>query len=349
MQLHTDAVQTIENQAAGSMRRVRSDVVQRDRFITYSTLSTAALKGLVVPNYSLGDPVECVLFQRGVNDTYLLTVAGRQFALRVSRAGWRSPDRIATELSALTHLHSKGVGVAMPVARDDGSFITEIQAPEGLRRAVLFEWAKGRTPKYGNAQDAFRYGQLVARLHCASDDMPASNARPRMDLNYLLGEPMERIRTRLLGMPRIWKDLNQLVQRVLARLDRVALKELDWGFCHGDVWSDNARTDGERLTLFDFDSCGTGWRIYDIASYKWEARRQGAEQAAWQSFIDGYLQIRPSAAGSLGIVGWFMILRHLFITSQLLALTSELGTGFVPDESFDELVPFCEKIESEID
>jgi len=348
VQLHTDTVlQEIDSQSAATLRRIRSDDVQRDGLITYSTLSTAALRRLVIPYYSLGEPLECVLFQRGVNDTYLVTVADRQFGLRVSRAAWRSPERIAAELAALSHLHSKGVGVAMPVARDDGSFITDILAPEGLRRAVLFEWARGRTPKYGNAQDAFHYGRLVAQLHNASDDLWSDEARPRMDLGYLLSEPMELIRARLLGLPRIWKDLNQFVQRVLARLDRAELGRLDWGFCHGDVWSDNARTDGERLTLFDFDSCGTGWRIYDIASYRWEARRQGAEQVAWKPFIEGYLQTRPMTAESLGLVGWFMILRHLFITSQLLALTSDLGAGFVPDESLDELVPFCEKIESE--
>jgi Ser/Thr protein kinase RdoA (MazF antagonist) len=302
---------------------------------------------LIVPHYDLQSPVECVLFQRGVNDTYLLSSHGRKFAVRVSRANWRSKEELIGELDALRHLARKGVRVVMPIARTDGDLTTEVQVPEGLRRAVMFDWITGRAPKYTDVAHAYEYGKQVATLHSASDDLAADIARPTIDLEYLLREPLDRIQGRLNGLPTVRRHLDSLVGRVLTRLNGAKLHLLDWGFCHGDVWSNNAHIDGSRVVLFDFDSCGWGWRLFDLASYRWEARRQNAEISAWTPFAQGYLENRPAAADSLRHVGLFMILRHLWTTGQWIILSTEMGVSFLPDEFFEDLVPFCERIEAD--
>lgn len=252
------------------------------------------------------------------------------------------------ELSALEHFGGRGAEVALPVRRADGDWITDIRAPEGLRRAVLFQWANGREPEYTNPTDARRYGRHLAELHAAADDMPPSAARPQLNGDYLVRCPLELIRPRMNKMPAVSVRLEAFAERLLAQLTRAEESLEDWGFCHGDVHEGNARISGERLVSFDFDACATGWRVYDLASYKWAARYHGVEEQAWQPFVDGYLQIRPSAAASLEFVGLFTMLRHLWMLGHWNAFSAVVGRRFLSDEFLETLVPFCEDVESGI-
>ncbi len=327
--------------------RRRSIAAPRRRQIIYSTSSTEVIKRLVVRQYTLTGPINCVLYQRGVNDIYLLSSDEGKFAFRVSRCRWRTEAAVLAELHAIRYLHEKGARVAEPILRRDGRLVTLIAAPEGKRPAVMFRWADGRAPKYTEANDAFCYGKALAELHNASDDMAGDPDRPRMDIDYLLKRPLKLISSRLTGMPKITQQLALLVERIGRQASEVLAGLDDWGFCHGDIYSNNARIVGERVVLFDFDACCAGWRLFDLATYRWEARRHGEDNVAWPPFIEGYLSCRPTAVASLRSLGLFMILRHLWTTEQWILLSAEDGIGELPDEFFEALVPFCEGIEAD--
>jgi Ser/Thr protein kinase RdoA (MazF antagonist) len=168
-----------------------------------------------------------------------------------------------------------------------------------------------------------------------------------MDVDYILESPLEWIKPRVNHLPLVTASLDALAGRIAARMTCAKKQLRDWGFCHGDIHADNARINGSDLVLFDFDSCGSGWRLFDLASYRWDARRQGVERLAWEPFIEGYLQVRPRTAESLEFVGLFMILRHLWVTAQWIGLADELGVGFLSEDFLEDLVPFCEKIETD--
>lgn len=338
----------VPDRSAGRLSRTpRLRPARRRLPIIYSTLSVEYIKRLVARQYDLGDALECVFFCRGVSDTYLLVTPERKFALKVYRSSWRTTEAILGEIAALRHVGGKGIDVALPVPRRDGSWIADIRAPEGLRRAVLFHWADGRAPKYTEAGHARQYGSLVARLHCAGEDLPASSARREMDIAYLFTNPMQRIRSHVKHLPQVAMGLEALAERTEAHLRRAAARVRDWGFCHGDVWTNNARLDGNRLVLFDFDFCGPGWRLFDLASYRWHARFTNVEEPAWPPFIAGYLEIRPEAAATLEFIGLFMILKHLWTTAHWIGRLPETGAYFLPDEYLENMVPFCEKIETD--
>ena len=316
--------------------------------ITYSTFSVERVARLVLQHYGLGDSVHCALFARAMNDIYLICVGERRFALRVSRSDGNSKRAIEAELRALKHLGNRGAPVALPVSRIDGTCITEIQAPEGCRCVVLFNWVDGRTPKLSDPRHALLYGRHLAQLHSASDEMPLERARTSMDLKYLLHHPVRNIRPKLEQWPDLAQRLDCLVERLVARLSHDDALSLDTGFCHGDIHSGNARIDGDRVISFDFDTCGAGWRIYDLASYKWEARRRGVEREAWHHFLEGYLELRPAAAEALALVDVFVILRHLWLSSEWILLCDVIGHGLLSEGFFESIVPFCEEIESGI-
>ena len=317
--------------------------------IIYSTLSMEGMRGLVNRHYDLDEPVECTFVSRSVSDTYRLSTPARRFALKVYRTNWRAREDIQWEIETLRHMDARGVEVALPVARRDGELISEVRAPEGPRSAVLFHWARGHAPKYTNAEHALQYGRLLGKLHTAGDDAPPNALRPPMDMSYLLEKPLASIRTRLDDLPAVSPKLAALEERVRAQARRAERELRDWGFCHGDVWTNNARIDGTHLVLFDFDFSGSGWHVFDLASYRWDARRKGLEVTAWKPFIEGYLQIRPTAADSLKFIGLFMILKSLWTASLFIERAPETGTNFLSDEDLEDLVPFCEKIEATVE
>lgn len=223
-------------------------------------------------HYDFDDSVECTLFNRGLNDTYRVSFQNRQFALRLYRSRWRTRPAVMAEVAALLHLAGKGVPVAAPVARTDGEQVTDIDAPEGSRWAVLFNWVKGDEPIYRNETHARLYGRLAAQLHIAGDDLPTDAGRSPLDLSYLLQRPLESLRPELKSRPAIAARFDALVDRVRARMDNAKERLWDWGFCHGDLHCGNARIDDQQLSLYDFDCCGPGWRVYDLATYRWAAR-----------------------------------------------------------------------------
>lgn len=262
------------------------------RPISYSTTSIEKIKHLFA-EYPFEGPVEVTFYMLSVSDTYLLTTPGRKFMLKVYRAGWRSQEALTQEIAAIEHAHARGVKVAAPIARRDGNWITYIRAPEGIRPAILFPWVKGRAPEYTDPRHAAAFGTAIARLHLACEDFDRYDARPRFDLDFLFRRPIDRIRPRLQEMPSVAVRFERLAARLESHLNRVERHFTDWGFCHGDIWADNARIDGDDVVLFDFDFFGPGWRVSDLAAYRWHARLKGSEAIAWEAFSKAYLSVRP--------------------------------------------------------
>lgn len=315
--------------------------------ILYSTFSSAAIKQLVLSYYDLDDSVECQFFKRGLNDTYVVSMQNRQFMLRLYRSRWRTREAVMGELAALRHISSKGVPVATPVARSDGALVTPVNAPEGPRWAVLFNWVKGSEPIYRNEAHAQLYGRLAAQLHIAADDLPPSAGRSPLDLNYLLERPLESLRPTLKSRPLLAARFDAVVDRVRTRVERARERLWDWGFCHGDLHFGNTHIEGQQLSMYDFDCCGPGWRLYDLATYRWAARLRQFEGGAWKPFIEAYLEVRPAAANTLEFVPLFVILRHIWLQGYHAWNSVEDGSSFQSDGHADYLVGFCEHVESE--
>jgi Ser/Thr protein kinase RdoA (MazF antagonist) len=315
--------------------------------VLYSTFSSEAVKQLILSRYDLGDSVDCTLFNRGLNDTYRVASQDRQFALRLYRSRWRTREAVVGEVAALLHIGGKGLPVAMPVARSDGELVTDVDAPEGRRWAVLFNWVNGGEPVYRNETHARLYGTLAAQLHIAGDDLPPTAARSPLDLIYLLERPLESLRPALKSHPLLAARFEAVIDRVRTRMEGAKNQLWDWGFCHGDLHCGNAKIDGPQLSLYDFDCCGPGWRLYDLATYRWAARLRQFEGGAWKPFKEAYLEVRPSVASTLELVPLFVILRHIWLQGYYVWNAVEGGGSFQTDGYFDHLVTFCEHLESE--
>lgn len=319
--------------------------------VTRSILSATALSEAVVEVYGFATPTECLFFQMGLNDTYLLKTKSTTYMLRIYRQGWRSLPEIQYELEALLHVQKAGSAVSVPVRRQDGTFVGTIAAPEGERYMVLFTYAPGKEPTSETigGDEACLYGKVAAQIHTATETFQTPHQRFELDFEHLIEIPLRSIQPMLAHRPEDWEYVQTLTEKLQRQMMHLPLSSLEQGFCHGDLHWGNARLPDDRktLTLFDFDCCGLGWRAYDLAVFRWAVRLRKKEQEQWPSFLRGYRAERNIHERDIQAIPYFVALRHVWLLGLHAANRQDFGMGWMNDAYFDEAITFLREWEKE--
>jgi Ser/Thr protein kinase RdoA (MazF antagonist) len=321
-----------------------------DRFpVTYSTLSAEALAAEVLPDYGLGSIADCKFYSGGFNDTYIVrTAQGDTYYLRVYRLRWRSRADVGYELDALNHLYRKGVPVARPLPCGDGTFVRELLAPEGRRYVVLFVEAEGEEPSYDRDAEgkAFDYGQAVARLHNAVEDLSSSYQRFHLNLDHLIDTPLRNIEPVLSRRVEDWTYVQRFAAMVRQRIVDLPADALEQGFCHGDLQGYHHRiADNGMMTFIDFDCCGYGYRAYDLAVFRWCGRLEEQELVWWRPYLRGYREVRPLNDLDVKAVPLFVCARHIWHMGVHAENACDWGFGALGDAYFGRRVGWLRALE----
>jgi len=303
----------------------------------HSELLAQALLERVLPEYGMGSGLTCVLYKLGINDIYLVMGVQGRWVLRVSPTSGYSPVQVGSEMAMLRHLKSSGVAVAAPIARRDGADVTVIKAPEGERSVVLFEYIEHMPASQDTPERARQYGITLAQMHLAADSFRTNIQRPHHDEIYFVWTPLERLTTFPLFEHRTG-DLAYLREAASALwqgVQRLPHTTPDYGFCHGDAFSNNALDGGNNeLTLIDFDYCGIGWRVYDLATYIWlhlgaDFGINGSKSETCRALLDGYQSVRPLTMDEFDALPYFAGLRQMFIFGAAIKNSSTFGMSWM--------------------
>lgn len=316
--------------------------------VVHSILATTTLAAEIAPDYEIGQPVECRFLNQGLNDTYLVKTVDDSYILRVYRLNWRSLSDILYEVDLLTHLGRRRAPVSVPIARRDGRFSRIMRMPEGNRHAVLFTYARGDPPAWPPDEAYCRlYGSAAAEIHSGLDDFSSDHERFPIDLDYLLDRPLQAI------LPFLQNRLDdaEYVRGLADRLkERVTLLDgaLQQGVCHGDFHGGNCHvSDDKALTFFDFDCCGRGWRAFDIATFRWGAKLNGADEKIWSAFLEGYTARRALSEVDREAVPLFVLIRHIWLLGLHTANASDWGAGWLNKRYFDRGLKFLRDWEAD--
>ncbi len=297
---------------------------------TPSPAAEAAARA-VWSHYNLPAPTVCGPTQVGLNDHHLITTPQGQYVLRVYRAGWRTEEDIAYEVAVLNHLAARGVPACAPLPRRDGAFSSAFAGEQGPRTAVLFTCAPGAPPDPADPAALRTCGRVMALIHRHTDDFTCEHQRFALDLDHLLAQPRLTLRPYLRHRPEKATFLETAVDALRAGLE-ARVESLEWGFCHGDFHGGNARLDGDgTLRVFDFDCGGPGWRAYDLSVCRLYCR----EEARWETFREGYEEVRPLPAAAEAALPWFIVARQVWRMGVFAEAWPRL-VGHAVDEAFFE-------------
>lgn len=288
----------------------------------------------VVSNYALAGPVTCEFIRRGFNDHYLITTPEAKYVFRAYFLGKyyiAGADDFRFELELLHHLQAQNIPVAAPIPERNGELLGRLAAAEGTRYGALFQYVEGQERAVLNPEQGHRLGQIMARFHEAADCYHPSFSRYHFDLSYLVERPMALIRSVFHHYDRA-SDLEPFLPAIAEaqmRILRIPTITPAYGIIHGDPHHGNFRLAAEnRITLFDFDHGGYGWRAYDVA-----VCRAGMPDETWQAFLQGYQEIRLLTTVELEAVPAFLKIRPIWDEGDMLAMYPVWGEA-LPDENY---------------
>ncbi|ABX64322.1 MULTISPECIES: phosphotransferase enzyme family protein [Brucella] len=250
---------------------------------------------------------------------------GNPAALRLHRPGYHARAALVSELAWMDDLRKHAIAVPQPLAALDGAFLVALVSPDGATcHADLIGWVEGEplgetgTPLSRHGRDLpavfHAIGGEMARMHEAADGFsrPAGFERPAWDVAGLLGDAPFWGRfwdcETLSAQDRIYLSrLREDLSVVLADL----APQLDQGLIHADLVRENVFLRDGSVAFIDFDDCGFGFRLFDLATVLLRNRREPDYPALRAALLSGYEAVRPRLAREFEHLPLFLLLRAL--------------------------------------
>lgn len=250
---------------------------------------------------------------------------GRPAALRIHRHGYHSDDALRSELAWMQALRTSGIdvpGVVPTLERDLFTTVAVDDVPE-RRQVDMMEWLTGQpfgtlenglSSAIADIRHAFALvGQLVARLHnhAATWSQPEGFVRHAWDTDGLLGE--RPLWGRFWELKNLSPSQRGLIDRARtrARRDLIAYGKPPhaYGLIHADFLTDNLILDKDRIKLLDFDDCGFGWHLFDLATIFLFFRGADTYDTIRKAVIEGYRAVRALPDEQLAHMPLFYLVR----------------------------------------
>lgn len=280
--------------------------------IEYSSLSTQALQELVCKMHSFPNSTSITFLKRGFNDTYLIQNGTDKYILRVYKHNWRSLESIESELKFLNHLKEGGISVSFPIPDNQKQSIQSIEAPEGIRYAVLFSYAEGEQVRKLTIEQAELLGIQTGKIHSFSQNKNFGTPAHNYDIDYQFEKTLNTLKPILVNHPDQYNYVVQLKGYFIELLADIDKSELAIGVCHGDLQAENFHINSKNeLTFFDFDFFGEGYLIYDIGVFMWYDHKNKPKEII-DAFLKGYQTQRKLSETEMQLLPYFSTLRALF-------------------------------------
>ena len=239
------------------------------------------------------------------NAVFKVSAADGDYVLRLQPPGRVKAAELRSELRWLRTIR-RDTDLIAPFPRSavaDGkeTLLVSVDHPQ-LPPAIygsLFEYAPGvvRPAAEIDFGDAFRIGVYLGKLHTAGQFQPPPGfSRPRLDWEGLFGE----------RSPYHPGDNADLIQSEALAQTAARVREVmrglgpgadEFGLIHADLLAKNILFHQGGAAALDFEYCGWGYYLYDLAPLLWQFKGERAadyeqlEDALWS----GYISIRPQA------------------------------------------------------
>ena len=284
---------------------------EKEQVYRLRQLAEAALEKFGFNRYRL------TFLQHLVNTTFRLDCDQGRYLVRIHRA--RTRAEVASELAWLEALtHETTVLVQIPRRTLDGEMIVvgkQVGVSEPYPVTVL-AWLEGEIlpQDHRSPHHFYRLGRLVAKLH-----RHTQHWKPRFELDRPFYDS-----TSVVGIDSVFgtdgaiyqqlseevqgnlKSLHERLQEVEQRLG----KNLErFGLIHSDLSFGNVLFTSDAVMPIDFDDCGFGFYLYDLAvilAGPWE--RPGFQQRR-DALLQGYREICDLLDEHLSLIPTLMAMR----------------------------------------
>ncbi len=267
--------------------------------------------------YGLRD-ARFALLKEGVNQRKLLfrvesPTRGR-FLLQVMYRLSRHSENLMPELLWLRALQREmPLSVPEPIPATDGSLVSHVSLPWASepRRCVLLSWLPGRKKAHLSPTDLSLVGSYIARLHRYSEQYGVTEGLvfPYVwDWDWVFGEtaPLWNEGKSVYS----WSELNVFhaaAERVRQDLQELGKGSNVFGVIHRDLHLNNFLFHNGKAYAIDFETCGWGYYLFDLAVTLSSLEGRGALIQA--ALLEGYQRERPLPEDHWRYLETFMAMR----------------------------------------
>lgn len=284
------------------------------------------------------------LLQLSENATYLVCsrLSGQKYAvLRVSRPGYHTLAELESEIAWLNEINDyTPLVVAKPIADRQGKTIQSIRVGDSVFFCAMFEFLEGDAPDESKEERAIRQfemlGETTAYLHRHTTIWNGTKRLNRMtwDFDTILGDQAAfgdwRLAEDLKGNTEGTEIIEKAIGIIKERLQRYGKNERNFGLIHADLRLSNLLIEENQIKVIDFDDCGFGWHLHDLASSVSFIEDKPIVPQLVNAWIQGYQKVLPFTDTDLEEVDTFILMRRI----QLLAwLTSHSDSDPVKELS----------------
>ena len=280
------------------------------------------------------------LVLHGFNTTFRVgTTTGEQFALRINVNSHRSPEQIAAEQEWLAALASDtGLRVPVPHPNRRGDLVTAVASTE-LRRAlpsVLTRWLPGRDlGDRATVRQVRQVGAALAMLH-----QHASGFRTALDSCLVRSDTvMLDLPDNISARPDLFdEDALEVLRRTEATVNRhlqSLYSEQVPILIHQDLHNSNVRSYGDGIAVIDFDDCGLGLPVQDLAVSTYYLRDNRRKEAA---LFEGYATVRTLPGYAPEQFEALVAGRNLLLLNDVLTITTADLREMIPRYAHNSVV-----------
>lgn len=297
--------------------------------------------------YSFLSPASLKLLNYSENATYLVydREQKEKFILRVCRPGYHTKKEIESELIWMDSIaKNSDLIVPLSIKGDNGEAIQDVNFDGNMYYCTVFEFLEGDAPDEDKEEELIEQfeilGEITARLHEHSiSHRDELNRLPRLSWDFaaILGEKPKWAR---------WQDgvgltpeRKQLLQRVSdkieERLEAFGKGPERYGLIHGDLRLANLLVDGKTIKIIDFDDCGFGWYLYDLATALSFIEHKDYVPELVEKWVKGYRKVRPLSEEEEQEIPTFIMMRRLQLISWIGSRDNETSRAMGAQYSID--------------
>ncbi len=277
--------------------------------------------------YSWKASVKLSLMRLSENATFLVTELSEsrpRRVMRVSRAGYHTAGEIQAEIEWLERLSRQNqVRTVRPIKNCQGSFLTGAEQAGQKYTCVLFEYLGGIHPDPSGdktaVEDFRQIGRIAALLHRNAGEWEESRflARACWDYDHMVGTKGLFGDWRKCGelSPGESRFLEKICFRIRERLWEYGRTDDNYGLIHSDLRAANLLKDEDTMQVIDFDDCGFGWHMYDLAASVSFLEAHPLVTDWIQAWMEGYRTVGVLGGRDIRQIPVFIMARRL----QLLA------------------------------
>ena len=271
------------------------------------------------------------LIKHRENAVFDVTLDGnKRAALRLHRPGYKNQKEIMSEIWWTKSLAKEGFPVPTPLSNKDGEYLVKVSSE---LVATVIEWIDGKP--IGEEEDPglmtrfkidFELGRLIGRLHNITQNMafPDWFSRPNWDIDGLLGQSPH--------WGQFWegKHLNDSEKKIFnlvrEKAHAILVNYMTQGgetlLIHADIIGENVFNTKKGLSIIDFDDCGYGFPIYDLATSTIQSLEQVDYQKRCDQLLAGYNTVRPLNEIDVMMFPIFAMLRVLATSAWIIPRAS---------------------------